>query len=54
ILFLVLSSVTGALSGALASAFVICHRKAAPSAPRDLAIFLGAGGVGAFLRVGVG
>jgi len=73
ILFIFLSLITGALSGALASAFVLCHRravgamnalrglaplcgekKAGQSVPRDLVIFLGAGGIGALLKVGVG
>eukprot|EP00435_Cladocopium_sp_Y103_P024385 s64_g6.t1 len=73
ILFIFLSLITGALSGALASAFVLCHRravggmnalrglaplcgekKAGQSVPRDLAIFLAAGGIGALLKVGAG
>lgn len=73
ILFIFLSLITGALSGALASTFVLCHRravgamnalrglaplcgekKAGQSVPRDLAIFLAAGGIAALLKVGAG
>ncbi|CAK9036708.1 unnamed protein product [Durusdinium trenchii] len=73
ILFIILCLITGALSGALASAFVLCHRravgamnalrglaplfgetKAGQSVPRDLVIFLCAGGIGAMLQAGAG